>query len=94
MTLHVSCPACGARLKAPEDRVGKKARCNKCHTSFRIPRPDEGAAHATTPAAGDDDVPMAAAVDEAETLAPEATPAEPPPPAKAAVTPPPATHKP
>ena len=37
MPVEVACPGCGAKLKAPSDRVGKKARCGKCHKSFRIP---------------------------------------------------------
>lgn len=37
MPLEVSCPGCGSKLKAPEAMIGKKAKCKKCNTSFRIP---------------------------------------------------------
>ncbi len=50
--VEVSCPHCGVKLKAPEDRVGKKARCAKCQKSFRVVDP----------------VPMAESVGEPEML--------------------------
>jgi hypothetical protein len=40
--IEVVCPnpACGARLKAPADRAGKKAKCTKCQSPFRdAPKP-------------------------------------------------------
>ena len=37
MSIDVPCPACGAQLKAPESKAGKKARCGKCGEKFRIP---------------------------------------------------------
>ncbi len=37
--VEVSCPHCGVNLKAPEDRIGKKARCKKCQQPFRVPGP-------------------------------------------------------
>ncbi|MFM8270884.1 MAG: hypothetical protein ACKODX_00900 [Gemmata sp.] len=46
--VEVSCPHCGVKLKAPDDRVGKKAKCNKCQQSFRVPGP----APATGPVGG------------------------------------------
>ncbi|HSQ57348.1 MAG TPA: hypothetical protein VLM40_16620, partial [Gemmata sp.] len=79
MPLHVKCPACGAKLKAPEDRLGKKARCNKCNTSFRIPKdlPRDAATDAAKSRPGgtalpplsdlDDAIPMATAADDLET---------------------------
>jgi len=33
----VACPGCKATLKASEEMAGKKAKCKKCGTSFRIP---------------------------------------------------------
>ena len=66
--VEVPCPHCGAKLKAPEGMAGKKARCNKCHKSFRLP----GVPLADS--VGDADIPMAEAVEE--------PPAAPPPPAK------------
>src|SRR2546430_2001351 len=33
----VPCPGCGAVLKAPDTMAGKKAKCKKCDTRFRIP---------------------------------------------------------
>ncbi|HEX4613911.1 MAG TPA: hypothetical protein VH092_37365, partial [Urbifossiella sp.] len=35
--LQVACPGCQAPLKAPDTMAGKKARCRKCNTPFRIP---------------------------------------------------------
>lgn len=84
--VDVSCPSCGAKFKAPDDAVGKKARCKKCGSKFRVPgvpaipsadQPDEA------------EVMMAEAVDEVATPAPAPapTPARPP---KPAITPAPA----
>lgn len=35
--VEVACPGCRAPLKAPPGMAGKKARCKKCNTPFRIP---------------------------------------------------------
>ena len=35
--LVVACPGCQSTLKAPEHMAGRKAKCKKCGTSFRIP---------------------------------------------------------
>ena len=35
--VEVACPGCGAKLKAPDNMAGKKAKCNKCSKKFRIP---------------------------------------------------------
>lgn len=35
--LEVACPGCGSKLKAPDSMAGKKAKCKKCGTSFRLP---------------------------------------------------------
>lgn len=42
--VEVACPGCKTPLKAPENMGGKKARCKKCGTSFRIPgdKPPKG----------------------------------------------------
>jgi len=37
MTMTVSCPTCGARLKAPEDSAGKTVKCPKCGAGMVIP---------------------------------------------------------
>jgi hypothetical protein len=37
MAIDVRCPECGSVLKAPEQAAGKKAKCKKCGTSFRVP---------------------------------------------------------
>ncbi len=39
----VACPGCQSTLKAPEHMAGKKAKCKKCGTSFRIPGGDQPA---------------------------------------------------
>src|SRR5690349_8501641 len=35
--VEVPCPGCGAKLKAPDNMAGKKAKCKKCGQTFRIP---------------------------------------------------------
>lgn len=35
--VEVPCPGCGAVLRAPDTMAGKKGRCKKCNTPFRIP---------------------------------------------------------
>jgi hypothetical protein len=42
----VACPGCKSTLKAPESMAGKKAKCKKCGTSFRIPGGDEPSSEA------------------------------------------------
>jgi hypothetical protein len=32
-----ACPGCGAQLKVPESASGRKAKCNKCQTTFVVP---------------------------------------------------------
>src|SRR5262245_41439261 len=72
MSVEVACPGCGLKLKAPDNRIGKKARCKKCDTHFRIPGPTTpgdsvGESHALSAIAlpglppDDEDVPMALA---------------------------------
>ncbi|HJZ56821.1 MAG TPA: hypothetical protein VKE74_17770, partial [Gemmataceae bacterium] len=39
--VEVACPGCKATIKAPDSLAGKKARCKKCNTPFRIPGPSE-----------------------------------------------------
>jgi hypothetical protein len=34
---RIECPSCGHRLKYGDDHAGKKARCQKCSHSFRLP---------------------------------------------------------
>jgi hypothetical protein len=90
MPVEVSCPGCSAKLKAPENMIGKKAKCKKCFTSFRIPgpagTPDSvgesqmlSVVSAPTPPLppAPEDIPMAGAVE-------DDLPVEPPPSANAA----------
>lgn len=37
MSIEVACPQCKCILKAPQGMEGKKARCKRCRTAFRIP---------------------------------------------------------
>ncbi|MCI0705225.1 MAG: hypothetical protein L0241_29550 [Planctomycetia bacterium] len=87
--VEVSCPACGAKLKAPEDRAGKKGKCKKCGNIFRIPGappvgsgstpPARELSESTIPSLPDelDEVPMAAAVeDDTVRLAPPTPPVD------------------
>src|SRR5262249_58166348 len=42
--LEVACPGCGAKLKAPDTSAGKKAKCKKCGSAFRLPGSATGSA--------------------------------------------------
>jgi hypothetical protein len=37
MPLHVTCEACGSRLKAPDEAAGRKVKCPKCGGSMLVP---------------------------------------------------------
>ncbi|HQA00188.1 MAG TPA: zinc-ribbon domain-containing protein, partial [Phycisphaerae bacterium] len=37
--LRVRCPSCGTKYKLPAKAVGRKVRCVKCNTTFRITDP-------------------------------------------------------
>lgn len=39
LTLSFSCPACGARIKAPIAKAGRAASCPKCREPLTVPRP-------------------------------------------------------
>ncbi|MBM3982997.1 MAG: hypothetical protein FJ304_22535, partial [Planctomycetes bacterium] len=49
--IEVSCPNCSAKLKAPDGMAGKKAKCKKCGTGFRVPGPAPAAESASEGAA-------------------------------------------
>jgi hypothetical protein len=79
MPVEVSCPGCGSKLKIPENMTGKKGKCKKCTTSFRIPGPaaagdsvgeSQMLSVISTPAPSlsneDESIPMATAVEEAD----------------------------
>src|SRR4029078_5102436 len=75
MPIEVSCPACGVKLKAPESKAGKKAKCGKCGCRVRIPGP-VGDSHgliaspmSTLPGDDDEPVPMASVVDDLDPIA-------------------------
>ena len=34
MSASIACPNCAATLKAPDEVIGKKVKCPKCHESF------------------------------------------------------------
>ena len=36
MPIPVTCPACGTRMRAPDNAAGKSAECRRCKTSFVI----------------------------------------------------------
>jgi predicted Zn finger-like uncharacterized protein len=38
--IEARCPACDARYRVPSSGVGHRARCSKCHTTFRVAVPD------------------------------------------------------
>jgi hypothetical protein len=71
MSVEVACPGCGQKLRAPEDRIGKKARCKKCNTHFRIPGPGDSVGEPqglSALSAPDEDVPMALAAEDVSSL--------------------------
>ncbi len=37
MPIKVTCPECGQRSKAPDDALGRLARCPRCDQAFLIP---------------------------------------------------------
>jgi hypothetical protein len=95
MPVEVPCPGCGLKLKAPENMAGKKAKCKKCATAFRVPGPPPAAESAgdgamlsamalPAPFAFDDppapDVASLPSADPFDFAAPAARPAPPPPP--------------
>lgn len=86
-TIEVSCPSCGAKLKADANMSGRKAKCKKCGTTFRLPGQKVSAPVADSlgdpplalsvegdvlTAAPVDDIPLAAAADEVPMAAPVA----------------------
>ena len=80
MSIDVPCPACGARLKAPEIKAGKKARCGKCGEKFRIPSAGEHTPSGTPVPTGEGELaPMAGDVDEFEVLPATSNPGRPSP---------------
>jgi predicted Zn finger-like uncharacterized protein len=36
MTIHVTCPGCGAKFQAPEDLAGKRVKCPKCSAAIAV----------------------------------------------------------
>src|SRR5262245_25649039 len=43
MAIIAQCPSCRARIRAPEQAAGRKAKCPKCHMSLTVSgtQPDE-----------------------------------------------------
>lgn len=37
MPISIACPACGARLKAPDGAAGRRFRCPRCQAAFLLP---------------------------------------------------------
>ncbi len=37
MPIQVDCPSCSASFRAGEENAGKRGRCPKCKTVFRVP---------------------------------------------------------
>ena len=48
--LEVSCPGCGAKLKAPDSMAGKRAKCKKCGAPVRLPGAPAGDSVGEAPA--------------------------------------------
>lgn len=38
MALVIKCPHCDAKLKAPDDALGKKGKCPECQGTVRVPK--------------------------------------------------------
>lgn len=51
MPIRIVCAQCGVKLDAPDTLAGKKGKCPKCGTIFRIPVPDAPAVPMEQPAA-------------------------------------------
>jgi membrane protein YdbS with pleckstrin-like domain len=41
MPISLTCPSCGVNLRVPDDRIGRKTKCPKCHLTFTVPSPAE-----------------------------------------------------
>ncbi len=54
--IHVTCPNCGAKLKAPDEAVGRKTTCLKCWTVLTVPEPVYDAEAIPDPVSAPDDV--------------------------------------
>jgi len=37
--IHMSCPSCGATLKAPDDAIGRTTKCPECGTAMTVSEP-------------------------------------------------------
>jgi len=46
MSLMISCPSCKARLKAPENLIGKTVKCPQCQTTIAVKAPADSPAAA------------------------------------------------
>ncbi len=88
MPLDVTCPNCGAKLKAPDTMAGKRGKCKKCGAGFRIPGPGSpgdsvgepqmlSVLSLPTPALPGEDIQMAAPVEPAPTDVRSLPPADP-----------------
>jgi uncharacterized Tic20 family protein len=51
MPLVIPCPSCGARLKAPENLIGKTVKCPNCQTAIAVKAPASAPTPARQPAA-------------------------------------------
>ncbi|RMG33417.1 MAG: hypothetical protein D6725_15815 [Planctomycetota bacterium] len=52
MTISYKCKSCGASLKIKDELAGRKGKCPKCKTAFRIPQPKKAAAAHAKPSSG------------------------------------------
>ncbi len=68
--VKVPCPQCGKKLNAPEDSMGKRAKCPACQSVFALTQPPPGAA---APAVPPPPVPLAPEPAPAIPLSPEST---------------------
>ena len=51
MPLTIPCPSCKARLKAPENLIGKAVKCPNCQTAIAVKAPAEAPAPPARPPA-------------------------------------------
>src|SRR4051794_19472270 len=49
MPISLTCPACGARLKAPDHAAGRTLRCPKCQGAVAVPVAGPAAAFSFDP---------------------------------------------
>jgi hypothetical protein len=53
MPVEVTCPTCGAKLKAPDAAIGKRAKCGKCRNPVLVTPPSTASSTPLPPPTGE-----------------------------------------